>query len=151
MATERDGLPYSQFNYLVTIGDEQPDRPQAGFQEISGLGLEINVAEYRAGNTNDNAPIKITGTYKVPDITLKRGLMGYLDFYRWLDAIRDGKQNDLRTVKIELLSEDRLDVAMSWKLLRARPIKYTGPAFNGKGTDVAVEELVLAAQRLEVS
>jgi len=151
MATEREGLPYSQFNFLVTIGDGQPDRAQAGFQEISGLGMEINVAEYRAGNTNDNTPIKITGTYKVPDITLKRGLMGYLDLYQWLDGIRNGRQDDLRTVKIDLLSEDRNSVAMSWKLMKARPIKYTGPAFNGKGTDVAVEELVLASQRLELS
>ncbi len=151
MATEREALPYSQFNFLVTVGDDQPDRAQAGFQEISGLGMEINVAEYRAGNTNDNTPIKITGTYKVPDITLKRGLMGYLDLYGWLNAIRDGSQTDLRTVKIDLLSEDRSTVAMTWKLLMARPIKYTGPSLNGKGTDVAIEELVLASQRIEVS
>lgn len=151
MATEREALPYSQFNFLVTIGDDQPDRAQAGFQEISGLGMEINVAEYRAGNTNDNTPIKVTGTYKVPDITLKRGLMGYLDLYSWLNEIRDGQQDKLKTVKIDLLSEDRGVVAMSWKLLMARPIKYTGPSLNGKGTDVAVEELVLAAQRIEVS
>jgi len=151
MATEREALPYSQFNFLVTIGDEQAERPQAGFQEITAPSLEINVAEYRAGNTNDNAPIKITGTYKVPDITLKRGLMGYLDLYQWLDAVRNGQQDDLRTVKIDLLSEDRSTVAMSWKLLKARPVKYTGPTFNGKGTDVAIEELVLACHRLEVS
>ncbi|SDW50847.1 conserved hypothetical phage tail region protein [Albimonas donghaensis] len=151
MATEREGIPYSQFNFQVTIGEDGPERPQAGFQEISGLGMEITVAEYRAGNANDNAPIKVTGTYKVPDITLKRGLMGYLDLYRWLDEIRNGNQTDLRTVKIDLLSEDRQTVAMSWKLLKARPIKYTGPSLNGKGTDVAVEELVLAAHRIEMA
>lgn len=151
MATEREGIPYSQFNFQVTIGEDGPERPQAGFQEVSGLGLEINVAEYRAGNMNDNAPIKVTGTYKVPDVTLKRGLMGYLDLYNWLDEIRNGNQTDLRTVKIDLLSEDRASVAMSWKLIKARPIKYTGPSLNGKGTDVAVEELVLAAHRIELS
>lgn len=151
MVTEREGIPYSQFNFQVTIGEDGPERPQAGFQEVSGLGLEINVAEYRAGNMNDNAPIKVTGTYKVPDVTLKRGLMGYLDLYNWLDEIRNGNQTDLRTVKIDLLSEDRASVAMSWKLIKARPIKYTGPSLNGKGTDVAVEELVLAAHRIELS
>lgn len=151
MATEREGIPYSQFNFQVTIGDEGPERPQAGFQEVSGLGLEITVAEYRAGNMNDNAPIKVTGTYKVPDVTLKRGLMGYLDLYSWLDEVRNGNQEDLRTVKIDLMSEDRATVAMSWKLLKARPIKYTGPSLNGKGTDVAIEELVLAAHRIEMS
>lgn len=49
------------------------------------------------------------------------------------------------------MSEDRATVAMSWKLLKARPTKYTGPGLNGKGTDVAVEEIVLAAERIELS
>ncbi len=55
----------------------------------------------------------------------------------------------LRTVTIQLLSEDRNTVAMEWKLSNARPMKYTGPSFNGKGTDIAVEELVLACERIE--
>lgn len=151
MATEREGVPYSQFNFQVTLGDEGPERPQAGFQEVSGIGLEVNVAEYRAGNSLENSPIKVTGTYKVPDVTLKRGLMGFLDLYRWLDEVRNGSQEQLRTVKIDLMSEDRATVAMSWKLVKARPIKYTGPSLNGKGTDVAVEELVLASERIELS
>ncbi|MEA2080937.1 MAG: phage tail protein [Pseudomonadota bacterium] len=151
MATEREGVPYSQFNFQVTIGDEGGERPQAGFQEVAGLGMEITVAEYRAGNSMENAPTKVTGTYKVPDITLKRGLMGYLDLYSWLDEVRNGAQDQLRTVKIDLMSEDRATVAMSWKLLKARPTKYTGPGLNGKGTDVAVEEIVLAAERIELS
>jgi phage tail-like protein len=151
MATEREGVPYSQFNFQVTVGDEGPERPQAGFQEVSGIGLEVNVAEYRAGNSAENSPVKVTGTYKVPDVTLKRGVMGFLDLYRWLDEVRNGSQDQLRTVKIDLMSEDRATVAMSWKLVKARPIKYTGPSLNGKGTDVAIEELVLAAERIELS
>ena len=47
--------------------------------------MEITVSEYRAGNQKDNAPIKITGTYKVPDVTLKRGVIGRVDLYEWLD------------------------------------------------------------------
>ena len=151
MATEREGVPDSQVNFQVTLGAEGPERPQAGFQEVSGIGLEVNVAEYRAGNSLENSPIKVTGTYKVPDVTLKRGLMGFLDLYRWLDEVRNGSQEQLRTVKIDLMSEDRATVAMSWKLVKARPIKYTGPSLNGKGTDVAVEELVLASERIELS
>ena len=39
---------------------------------------------------------------------------------------------------------------MTWKLLRARPIKHTSGPLNAKGTDVAMEELVLAYERLEL-
>ncbi|KAA3664731.1 MAG: phage tail protein [Chloroflexi bacterium] len=142
--------PYSQFNFLVDLGTGDTDSAQAGFQEVSGLGMEITLAEYRNGNEKDNAPRKITGMYKVPDITLKRGVIGALDLYQWLDEVRNGSQDALRTVTIQLLSEDRTTTSMEWKLLNARPMKYTGPTLNAKGTDVAIEELVLACERIEL-
>jgi phage tail-like protein len=136
--------PISQFNFQVDFGVD-PNAPQAGFQEVSGLGLEITVAEYRNGNELVNTPRKITGTFKVPDVTLKRGVIGDDTLYEWLNEVRDGSQDALRTVTITLLAEDRTP-AQTWELLNARPIKYTGPALTGKGTDVAVEELVLASE-----
>ena len=142
--------PYSQFNFLVDVGAGTTG-PQAGFQEVSGLGMEITVAEYRAGNIPDNTAIKVTGTYKVPDVTLKRGVIGDLDLYQWLDQVRSGSQEALRSITIQLLSEDRSTTAQTWKLTNARPIKYTGPPLNGKGTDVAIEELVMACERIDVS
>jgi len=143
--------PYSQFNFLVNLGTGDTASPQAGFQEVSGLGMEITVAEYRNGNERDNAPRKITGTYKVPDVTLKRGVIGSLDLYEWLNEVRNGSQEQLRTVTIQLQSEDHTTIAQSWVLTGARPIKYTGPSLTGKGTDVAIEELVLACERIELA
>ena len=143
--------PYSQFNFLVSWDGLDATSAQAGFQEVSGLGLEINVAEYRAGNEKDNTPRKITGTYKVPDVTLKRGALGSLDLYEWLNQIRNGAQDALRTVTVQLQNEDHSTIAQEWKLTNARPIKYTGPGLNGKGTDVAVEELVLACERIDMA
>jgi phage tail-like protein len=152
MAELRD-RPYSAFNFLVKLGDDaDPASVLAGFQEVSGLGVEITVQEYRAGNSADNSSIKVTGLYKVPDITLKRGVIGALDLYQWLDEVRNGSQSALRTVVIQLQDENHTaQPVMEWKLSNARPIKYTGPSFNGKGTDVAIEELILAAERITVS
>lgn len=143
--------PYSQFNFLVDLGSGGTDSVQAGFQEVSGLGMEITMAEYRNGNEQDNAPRKITGMYKVPDITLKRGLIGSLDLYQWLDQIRNGEQDALRSVTIQLQDEARTGTVQEWKLTNARPIKYTGPSLNGKGTDVAIEELTLACERIDLA
>ena len=39
---------------------------------------------------------------------------------------------------------------MTWKLLRARIIKHVSGPLNAKGTDVALEELVVAYERLEM-
>ena len=150
MATFRE-RPYSQFNFLVDLGTGDTDTPQAGFQEVSGLGLEFTPAEYRNGNEPTNAPRKVNGMFKVPDVTLKRGVIGATDLYDWINQIRDGLQQDsLRTVRIQLLSEDRGAVAATWVLENARPMKYTAPSFNGKGNEVAIEELVLACENLRM-
>jgi phage tail-like protein len=149
MAVLRD-RPYNQFNFLVDLGTGNTDGPQAGFQELSGLSTEVPVIEYRNGNSNENSVTKLTGLARVGDVTLKRGLIGALDLFAWLAQIRDGDQKALRTVSIQLLSEDHGAVVQTWKLLRARIIKHTSGPFNAKGNDVAIEEIVLAFERLEM-
>jgi phage tail-like protein len=147
-ATFRD-RPYSQFNFRVNLGPDgpNPDDFKAGFQEVAGLGAEIHVAEYRPGNSKQMSPLKVTGMSKINDITLKRGVIGDLEtLYKWWDAVRTGDQNQRRTVTIQLMDEQRTKPVQEWVLTDARPIKYTGPSLTGKGTDVAIEELVLAAE-----
>ena len=149
MAVLRD-KPYVQFNFLVNLGDGNTDGPEAGFQECSNIGMEVTVSEYRRGNDKENSVRKITGLNKATDVTLKRGVIGSLNLYNWLNDIRNGNQNAERTVIIQLQNEDHTDVVQTWKLLRARIIKHTSGPLNAKGTDVAMEELVLAYERLEM-
>jgi len=149
MATLRE-RPYVQFNFLVDLGTGNTDGAEAGFQEVTGIGMEVTVSEYRAGNHKENSVMKITGMNKSTDVTLKRGVIGSLNLYSWLNDIRNGDQTAFRTVTIQLQSEDHTAVVATWKLLRARIIKHTSGPFNAKGTDVAMEELVLAYERLEM-
>ena len=149
MATLRE-RPYVQFNFLVDLGTGNTAGPEAGFQEISGIGMEVTVAEYRTGNTKENSVMKITGLNKATDVTMKRGVIGSLTLYQWLNDIRNGNQSALRNVVIQLQNEDHSNVVQTWKLLRARITKHTSGPLNAKGTDVAMEELVLAYERLEM-
>ena len=149
MAVMRE-RPYTQFNFLVDLGTGSTDGPQAGFQEVSAIATEVAVVEYRNGNSKENGPIKITGLNKASDVTMKRGVIGALDLYGWLNDIRNGSQNALRTVTIQLQSEDRGQVVQTWKLLRARIVKHSSGPLNGRGSDVAIEEIVLAYERLEL-
>jgi phage tail-like protein len=149
MAVSRD-RPYNQFNFLVDLGTGNTDGPDAGFQEVSGIGMEVIVTEYRNGNDRENSVRKITGLNKSTDVTLKRGVIGSLSLYNWLNEIRNGDQNAMRTVTIQLQSEDHTQTVQTWKLLRARIVKHTSGPFNAKGTDVAMEEMVLAYERLEM-
>jgi phage tail-like protein len=149
MAVMRE-RPYTQFNFLVDLGTGTTDGPQAGFQEVSAISTEVAVVEYRNGNSRENGPIKITGLNKASDVTMKRGVIGSLDLYGWLNDIRNGNQNALRTVTIQLQNEDRSQVVQTWKLLRARIVKHSSGPLNGRGSDVAIEEIVLAYERLEL-
>src|SRR4051795_6789215 len=168
MAVQRE-RPYAQFNFLVDLGDGTTDGAQAGFQECSNIGMEVTVAEYRNGNEKENSVRKITGMNKSTDVTLKRGVIGSLNLYQWLDDIRhrnpgamrtlglplqnedrNGNQGAMRTVVIQLQNEDHSGIVQTWKLLRARIIKHTSGPLNAKGTDVAMEEITLAYERLEM-
>jgi len=147
MAVQRD-RPYVQFNFLVDLGSGVTDGPQAGFQEVSNIGMEVTVAEYRTGNMKENSVQKITGLNKATDVTMKRGVIGVLDLYQWLNDIRNGNQAAYRTVTVQLQNEDHTQVVQTWKLQRARVIKHVSGPMNAKGTDVAMEELTIAYERL---
>jgi phage tail-like protein len=149
MAVLRD-RPYVQFNFLVDLGSGNTEGAEAGFQECSNIGMEVTVAEYRNGNERENSVRKITGLNKATDVTLKRGVIGSLNLYEWLDDIRNGDQTAYRTVTIHLQNEDHTSVVQTWKLLRARIIKHVSGPMNAKGTDVAMEELTLSYERLEM-
>ena len=149
MAAMRE-RPYTEFNFLVDLGTGNTEGPDAGFQEISSISQEVSVTEYRNGNSKENSVLKLTGLNKAQDVTLRRGIIGSLELYNWLNDIRNGNQNALRNVTIQLQNEDHTAVVQTWKLLRARITRHTSGPFNAKGSDVAMEELVLTYERLEM-
>jgi phage tail-like protein len=102
-----------QFNFLVDLGTGSTDGPDAGFQECSGIGMEVTVSEYRNGNEKENSVRKITGLNKSTDVTLKRGVIGSLTLYQWLNQIRNGDQNALRNVVVQLQNEDHTAVVQT--------------------------------------
>ncbi len=143
--------PYGAFNFLVNLnGPNDPESVLGGFSDVSGLGAEIAIAEYRNGNERENQVRKITGLAKYPDVTLKRGLINSADLWLWIqDTVRNGPSAK-REVVITLRNEAGQDV-QSWKLRGVVPMKYTGPTLAAKGGgDVAMEELVLSIEGMDL-
>ena len=148
MAVQRD-RPYAQFNFLVDLGTGDVDSPDAGFAECSAIATEVAVAEYRNGNDKENSVHKIAGLSRVSDVTLRRGLIGSMTLFDWLNSVRNGDEAT-RTVRIQLLNEDHTEPVLTWTLLRARIVKWAAGPLNAKGNDIALEELTLAYERLEL-
>jgi phage tail-like protein len=143
--------PYGAFNFLVDLKHDggDPATPLGGFSDVSGLGTEIPVAEYRNGNEKENHVRKVPGVHKVSDVTLKRGLVGTDDLWKWITDVRRTGVDGQRDVVITLRDEAGED-QMRWLLHGVVPTKWTGPTLAAKGGgDVAMEELVLSAEGLE--
>jgi len=142
---------YPAYNYLVDIGGRDPQSPLGGFSDVSGLSFEIHISEYRAGNKLSSVVDKIPGSAKNNDVTLKRGLVNSQDLWSWINDTRTKGVAAKRDVTITLRDEANNPVQI-FKLLRAAPMKYTGPTLAGKGGgDVAMEELVLSAEDLVIA
>ena len=142
--------PYGNYNFLVDLGDGNIEGSQAGFCEVHMPEAEVEIIEYRTGNARESGVTKLPGRARYGNVILKRGVIGSLNLYQWWNEVRNGNVNARRTVTIQLQNEDRTEIVMTWKLLRAWFVKYTGPSLNGKGSDVAIETLELAFERLEV-
>jgi len=146
-------VPYPAYNYLVSIQKygRAPDQPLGGFSEVSAMKTELHLSEYRDGNDAANYVHKYCGMHTTADVTLKRGVVDSSDMWAWITDARTNGASARQDVTITLRDEANNPVQV-FKLYNVTPKGYTAPALNGKGTgDLAIEELVLAAETIEVT
>ena len=148
MPVQRD-QPYGGQHFLVDLGDGITEGPDGAFWSVSGLETWIEAPKYRPGNDLDASPAHLAGLARVGEVTLRRGIIGSLRLYRWFEQLRSGDQGAIRTVTIVLLAEDRTPV-LTWKLLRARPVRHKWGPFDAAGSEVAIEELAFTCEGLEM-
>jgi phage tail-like protein len=146
MAVVRD-TPYPSFNFRVEIDGAE----DAGFSEVSGIGFSTDIIEYREGTDKSNGLRKLAGLTRYDNIVLRRGVIGATTFFAWLRSIADGDQAATRNIAIILLNEDRSQEALRWILHRARIVRHVGGPLLAASSQIAIEEIVLAYERLEIS
>lgn len=133
--------PYRDFNFWVEI----EGLIVAGFSEVSGLKMEVEVEVYNEGGLNEY-PHQLPGRVKQNTITLKRGLTDIDTLWPWCQDVTQGIITR-RNLTIYLLDNAGLP-AMWWDVLQAYPVSWEGPNFRATGNAVALESLVLAHQSL---
>jgi phage tail-like protein len=139
--------PYGAFNYVVNFDGGEAF---GGFSDVSGIGTDVTIAEYRNGNEKENHVRKVAGIHKVSDVTLKRGIVNSKSLWDWIAASRTQGPAAQKSVAITLHDEAQQPV-QSWLLRGVIPMKYSGPSLAGKGGgDVAMEEIVLSAEGMEI-
>ena len=134
--------PYTSFNFVVDI-----QGMRAGFSECGGLTTETDIVEYREGN-EDITVRKIPGKRKYTQISLKRGFTQSKDLWEWRKKVIEGQTQRLSGT-ITLLDEGRKP-ALVWRFFEGWPSKWAGPALNAKNNEIAIEELEIAHEGVEL-
>lgn len=146
MAVFRD-RPYPHANFLVDFGTGDSEGAAAGFSEVIMPAGEIEIVNYRNGNDRTRE-LRKAAAVRYDPVILRRGVTGNLELYQWWDAMRNG-EDARRTVTITMLNEVREPV-LRVRLLNAIPVRYVLPALIAASEETAIEELVIAYERLDI-
>jgi phage tail-like protein len=120
------------------------------FQEVSGLDVEAQPIEYRAGDSPSFSVIKMPGIKKYTDITMKKGVLKSDNkFWDWFNSI---KMNTIKRIPVTIsLLDEAGKPTMVWTLANAWPTKISGTDLKSTGNEVAVETIVIAHEGLTIA
>jgi phage tail-like protein len=149
----------TSYRFLVTLdpGDAYLPPAQAvlipllasgGFQEVSGLGAELEVMAYPEGGVNDfvhQLPVR----HSWGRIVLKRGLLITTALWNWYQAGLTQSLGARRDGTVILMSPLGVPT-VAWNFHGGLAAKWTGPSFDAMRDAVAVESLEIAHQGLDL-
>lgn len=141
--------PYGGYNFEILINGVSDDGTavKGSFAEASGLEVELQPIEYRNG-AEDITVRKIPGLKKFPNIVLKRGILGDVALWNWIQEAMDGKVRRTEG-SVVLLDENKQEV-MRWNFARGWPCKWTGPGLNAKNNEIGMETLEICHEGLKL-
>lgn len=125
------------------------DSEELAFQEVSGLDIEAQPIEYRAGNSKEFSPVKMPGMKKFSNITMKKGVFKSDNkFWDWLSKI---KMNTIKRIPVTIsLLDEAGSPTMVWKLTNAFPSKITATDMNSTGNEVAIETIEIVHEGMTI-
>ena len=136
--------PYGGYNFAV----ELDGITRAGFRECSGLENSQSAGNYREGTDKNLSARKIPGLVTHSDVTLSRGVTSDAKLWEWREKAMKGNV-ERHNISITLV-DDVGNAKITWNLFECWPTKWTGPSFSATADEVAIEQMTLAYERIEV-
>ena len=120
----------------------------ACFSECSGLGVTIDKETYMEGGVNEQQRILLKQA-KINDVTLKRGITDSLTFWKWIERTLKPGKKERRNINIVVFNQAG-ETMQCWTLIGAVPVSWKAPSLQANSNTVAIEELTLAYEGLNV-
>lgn len=134
--------PYLSLNFLVEI----EGLVTGGFNEVTGLTLEVEVEEYREGGLNAYVH-KLAGPARYPNnLVLKHGLTHSDTLWSWHQGVARG--NIQRKNGSIMLLDSAGEEQWRWNFVDAYPVRWVGPDLRAGSAEVAIETLELVHRGL---
>ena len=132
----------NKFDLIACKGD---------FSEVSGLEFNTTPKSLKEGGRNWGQ-VQLTNPVTFSNLVLKRGITRDTELWRWYQFIyRTGVYAYRADCIIEVKEpHDREIVRMRWVARNCIPVKFKGSDLNATSTSVAIEELHLAHEGLEL-
>jgi len=143
MPTRRKDIDHvGLYNFVVEISGISVAR----FKNVSGLSTEVKVIEFQDGD--DLILRKRPGRSSCGNITLKKGYLATKELWDWWENVKNG-QYDRRSISI-VLYDNMQNETRRWNLMGCWPCKWKFADLDGKGDDVAAEEIEFVVEELFV-
>ncbi|MEQ5801108.1 phage tail protein [Halomonas sp. H10-9-1] len=124
------------------------------FSEVTGFELSMEPKAIQEGGRNWGE-LQRSGVTKFAPMILKRGVTSVNDLWSWFDASTRGSNYGYRLhgeiIVLGNPTEDRSEnPVMTWRLEGVMATKFKGPDLNATASQVAIEELHLVHEGLEL-
>lgn len=127
---------------LTLLGSSSSKFTGGAFQEVKGLGADLEVTSYAEGGVNDyvhQLPVRHSWTR----ISLRRGLVRNPGLWTWYLASLNQPLGARRDGSIILLTPSG-ERAMAWNFRAGIAVKWQGPELNALQNAIAIESLEIA-------
>lgn len=159
--------PFTTFNFRVGIEPEGSELCEAAFSECDGLEMTMEPKTHREGGNNVTQH-QLVGPVTYGTLTLKRGMTKSFDLWEWFNRVNEGEYSLRAKTTVEMLSstwsgddetaesesaegtEGESGVNARFELFGCLPIKLRAPSLNATDGGVAIEELQISYERMDI-
>jgi phage tail-like protein len=153
-ASENVVAPYVSHRFEVVLNLDNPPAGlvnplcNAAFSECNGLDMTMEPKTYQSGGDNQRQHHR-PGPVSYGRLTLRRGLTNTLHLWEWFSAAATPGQNLKAQGEITLWDAAGTP-RLTYIVVDCLPVKLSGPSFDAKSPQIAVEELQLVYATLNL-